>query len=54
MQTAKTLIRPGGCPGRSEFSLGAHHFVGFVVLWLHYSSINSLQQSGFRSFYCDG
>ena len=24
MRTAKTLIRPGGCPGYSESSLGAH------------------------------
>ena len=24
MRTAKTLIRLGGCPGRSESSLGAH------------------------------
>ena len=32
--TAKTLIRLGGCPGWSESSLGAHHFVGFVVLGL--------------------
>ena len=24
MRTAKTLIRPGGCPGWSESSLGAH------------------------------
>ena len=31
MRTAKTLIRPGGCPGWSESSLGARHFVGFVM-----------------------
>ena len=32
-ETAKILIRLGGCPGWSESSLGAHacHFVGFVV-----------------------
>ena len=28
------LIRLGGCPGRLESSLGAHHFVGFVMRWL--------------------
>ena len=28
------LIRLGGCPGWSESSLGARHFVGFVVLRL--------------------
>ena len=27
--TAKTLIRLGGCPGRSESSLGAHSFCWF-------------------------
>ena len=31
---AKALIRLGGCPGWSELSLGARHFVGFVVLRL--------------------
>ena len=34
MRTAKTLIRLGGCPGWSESSLGAIHFVGFVMSWL--------------------
>ena len=29
MQTAKTLIRLGGCPGWSESSLGAHSFCWF-------------------------
>ena len=29
--TAKTLIRLGGCPGWSEFSLGARPFVGFIM-----------------------
>ena len=28
---AKILIRLGGCPGWSESSLGADHFVGFVT-----------------------
>ena len=32
--TAKILTRLGGCPGWSELSLGARHFVDFVVLWL--------------------
>ena len=32
--SAKTLIRLGGCPGWSESSLGACHFVGFVMLRL--------------------
>ena len=27
----RRLIRLGGCPGWSESSLGAHHFVGFVM-----------------------
>ena len=34
LHAVKTLIRLGGCPGWSESSLGAHHFVAFVVLWL--------------------
>ena len=29
MRTAKTLIRLGGCPGLSQFSLGAHSFCWF-------------------------
>ena len=29
MRTAKTLIRLGGCPGRSESSLGAHSLCWF-------------------------
>ena len=29
MRTAKTLIRLGGCPGRSESSLGAQSFCWF-------------------------
>ena len=33
-RTAETLIRLRGCQGCSESSLGAHHFVGFVVSWL--------------------
>ena len=32
--TVKTLIRLAGCPGWSEFSLGTHQFVGFVMLQL--------------------
>ena len=31
IRTTKTLIRLGGCPGRSESLLGARHFVGFVM-----------------------
>ena len=31
MRKAKSLIRLGGCPGCSESSLGATHFVGFVM-----------------------
>ena len=33
-RTAKILIRLRGSAGWSESSLGAHHFVGFVMLWL--------------------
>ena len=29
MRTTKTLIRPGGCPGWSESSLGTHSFCWF-------------------------
>ena len=47
MQTAKTLIRLGGCPGSSESSLGAHvillvlsccgsYRTPFLMAWLHY------------------
>ena len=32
MQTAKTLIRLGGCPGWSESSLGAHSFCWFCLM----------------------
>ena len=32
-----SLIRLGGCPGWSESSLGASHFVGFVMRWLMFS-----------------
>ena len=31
-----TLVRLGGCPGWSESSLGARHFVGFVMLRLKF------------------
>ena len=34
MRTAKTLIRLGRRPSWSESSLGAHHFLGFVMRWL--------------------
>ena len=34
LHAVKTLIRLSGCPGWTESSLGAHHFVAFVVLWL--------------------
>ena len=38
------LIRQGRCPGWSESSLGARHFVHFVMCWLIliYSSTNRL------------
>ena len=39
MRTAKTLIRLGGCPGWSESSLGAHQFVGFVIMRLTFGSV---------------
>ena len=35
MQTAKTLIRLGGCPGCSESSLGAHSFCWFCHVAAH-------------------
>ena len=41
MQTAKTLIRLGGCPGWSESSLGNTNFIGFVMLRL-ICSVNNL------------
>ena len=31
LSAQQTLIRLGVCPGWSESSLGAHHFIGFVV-----------------------
>ena len=31
LSSVKTLIRLGECPGWSESSLSAHHFVGFVM-----------------------
>ena len=36
MQTAKTLIRLGGCPGWSVFAGRTCHFVGFVMRRLNY------------------
>ena len=38
MQTAKTLIRLGGCPGWSESSLGAHSFCWFCHVAAHIRS----------------
>ena len=37
--TAKTLIRLGRCPGWSQSSLSARHFVGFVVWWPKCNSV---------------
>ena len=37
MRTAKTLIRLGGGPGRSESSLGAHSFCWFCHVAAHLS-----------------
>ena len=47
MWTAKTLIRLGGCPGWSEFSLGAHAILlilswGSSYLFLFFSKIHIL------------
>ena len=48
MQTAKTLIRLGGCSGWSESSLGAQSFVGFVMrrLICHHPLWSSDQRTG--------
>ena len=40
MRTTKTLTGLGECPGRSESSLGAHHFFGFVKRWLKWTCPN--------------
>ena len=44
MQTAKTLIRLGKCPGLSESSLGAHSFCWFchVAAHLFYEEIKEV------------
>ena len=36
MRTAKTLFRPGGCPGWSESSLGTHSFCWFCPEVAHF------------------
>ena len=37
----RRLIILGGCPGLSESSLGAHHFVGFVMLRLDFEDTST-------------
>ena len=41
MQTAKTLIRLGRCPGWSETSLGAHSFCWFCHAAAHIENIHT-------------
>ena len=60
MQTAKTLIRLGGCPGWSESSLGAHslcwfcHEVAHLSLFVSFTTFIDVQEILFSLLFSDG